>query len=56
MGSFLGSRGQLQDLLRLAVLHNIRPLVERYPLEQVNEVHQRLRENKVQFRAVLEPE
>lgn len=56
MGSFLGSRVQLQDLLQLAVLHKIRPLVERYPLEQVNDVHQRLRENKVQFRAVLEPE
>jgi D-arabinose 1-dehydrogenase-like Zn-dependent alcohol dehydrogenase len=56
MGSFLGSRVQLQELLHLAILHGIRPLVERYPLEQVNEVHQRLRENKVQFRAVLEPE
>jgi len=55
MGSFLGSRAQFQQLLHLAVLHGIRPLVERYPLEQVNEVWQRLRENKVQFRAVLEP-
>jgi D-arabinose 1-dehydrogenase-like Zn-dependent alcohol dehydrogenase len=45
----------LQELLRLAVLHGIRPVLEKYPLEQVNEVHQRLRENKVQFRAVLEP-
>ncbi len=56
MGSFLGSRVQFQELLHLAVLHRIRPLLERYPLEQVNEVHQRLRENKVQFRAVLEPQ
>jgi D-arabinose 1-dehydrogenase-like Zn-dependent alcohol dehydrogenase len=56
MGTFLGSRVQLQELLHLAVLHRIRPLVERYPLEQVNEVHQRLRENKVRFRAVLEPD
>lgn len=56
MGSFLGSRVQFQELLNLAVLHRIRPLLERYPLEQVNAVHQRLRENKVQFRAVLEPQ
>jgi D-arabinose 1-dehydrogenase-like Zn-dependent alcohol dehydrogenase len=56
MGSFLGSRVQLQELLHLAALHGIRPLVERYSLEQVHDVYQRLRENKVQFRAVLEPE
>lgn len=55
MGTFLGSRRDLQELLHLAALHRIRPLVEKYPLEQVNEVQQRLRENKVQFRAVLEP-
>jgi len=55
MGTFLGSRLQLQELLQLAVLHGIRPVVEKYPLEQANEAQQRLRENKVQFRAVLEP-
>lgn len=55
MGSFLGSRVQLQELLHLAALHGIRPLVERYPLEQVHDVFERLRANKVQFRAVLEP-
>lgn len=56
MGSFLGSRLELQELLHLAALHGIRPLVERYPLDQVHDVFARLRENKVQFRAVLEPE
>jgi len=55
MGTFLGSRLQLQELLQLAVLHGIRPMVEKYPLEQASEVQQRLRQNKVQFRAVLEP-
>jgi len=55
MGTFLESRLQLQELLQLAVLHGIRPLVEKYPLEQAAEAQQRLRENKVQFRAVLEP-
>ncbi len=55
MGTFLGSRLELQELLRLAVLHRIRPVLEKYPLEQVNEVHQRLRDNQVQLRAVLEP-
>ncbi|NLF68386.1 MAG: alcohol dehydrogenase catalytic domain-containing protein [Candidatus Anammoximicrobium sp.] len=55
MGTFLGSRSQLGELLKLAVLHGIRPVLEKYPLERVNEVQQRLRQNKVQFRAVLEP-
>ncbi len=55
IGTFLGSQLELHEVLHLAALHGIRPMVERYPLEQANEVHQRLRENKVQFRAVLEP-
>lgn len=55
IGTFLGSQLELHEVLHLAALHGIRPIVEKYPLEQVNEVHQRLRENKVQFRAVLEP-
>jgi uncharacterized zinc-type alcohol dehydrogenase-like protein len=55
LGSCLGSRVDLMELLQLAVQHNIRPLVETYPLAEVNSVHQRARDNQVRFRAVLEP-
>ena len=35
--------------------HKIRPIVETYALEDVNEAHERLRANEVRFRAVLTP-
>ncbi len=53
IGSYLGSRGDLQELMQLAARHDIRPILETYPLEDVNTVHQRLRDNQVRFRAVL---
>lgn len=55
IGSFFGSTSDLRDVLELAVLHNIRPQIETYPLGAVNEVHERLRANEVRFRAVLTP-
>lgn len=54
VGMNIGSRQDLRELLQLAVRHNIRPRVEVYPLEEVNQVHQRLRDNEVRFRAVLD--
>jgi D-arabinose 1-dehydrogenase-like Zn-dependent alcohol dehydrogenase len=42
----VGSRGSQQ--------HS--PVTEVYPLEQVNEVHERLRQQKVRLRAVLKAE
>lgn len=55
IGSFFGSRDDLAAVLQLAGEHEIRPQIESYPLEQVNEVHARLRANEVRFRAVLIP-
>jgi D-arabinose 1-dehydrogenase-like Zn-dependent alcohol dehydrogenase len=55
IGSFFGSRDDLHEVLQLADRHDIRPQIETYPLEQVNEVHTRLRANDVRFRAVLIP-
>lgn len=55
VGSLVGSRGDMQELLQLAAKHNIRPMTEVYPLEQANEVHARLRAQQVRFRAVLTP-
>lgn len=55
VGSFLGSRQDVREVLDLAVKHDIRPIVERYPLSAAAEVHERLRANAVRYRAVLEP-
>lgn len=55
VGSFLGSRQDVREVLQLAAEHNIRPIVERYPLADVAAVHERLRANEVRYRAVLEP-
>jgi propanol-preferring alcohol dehydrogenase len=53
IGSFFGSRQDLREVLALAQRHAIRPIVETYPLEEVNVAHARLRENQVRYRAVL---
>lgn len=55
IGSIIGSRRDQAELLELAVRSDIRPVTEVYPLDQVNEVHDRLRQKKVRIRAVLKP-
>ena len=55
VASFFGSRQDVRELLDLAVAHEIRPLAESYPLTDVNIAHDRLRKNRVRFRAVLTP-
>ena len=55
VGSFFGSRQDVRELLSLAATHNIRPIIERFRLDEVNVAHDRMRRNDVRFRAVLEP-
>jgi D-arabinose 1-dehydrogenase-like Zn-dependent alcohol dehydrogenase len=55
IGSNVGSSQEQRELLQLAVDHNIRPMSEVYCLDDANIAHQRLRANKVRFRAVLVP-
>ena len=55
VASFFGSRTDLQELLGLAVAHDIRPIVETHALADVNAAHERLRNNQVRFRAILTP-
>jgi D-arabinose 1-dehydrogenase-like Zn-dependent alcohol dehydrogenase len=54
-GSVTGTRDDMDAMLRFAAEHGIAPMVERHPLESVNEVIHRLRAGKVVFRAVLVP-
>jgi D-arabinose 1-dehydrogenase-like Zn-dependent alcohol dehydrogenase len=55
VGSLIGSRRDTAELLQLAAHHRIRPLIERFPMEAVNEAYHRLRNNDIRFRAVLSP-
>ncbi len=54
-GSVIGTRDDMDAMLRFAADHGIAPVVERHPLEKVNDVLQRLREGTVRLRAVLTP-
>jgi alcohol dehydrogenase, propanol-preferring len=53
-GTFFGSPTDLQDLLALAAERGIRPQIERYSLDDINEVADRLRSNTIRYRAVVE--
>jgi D-arabinose 1-dehydrogenase-like Zn-dependent alcohol dehydrogenase len=54
-GSVIGTRDDMDAMLRFAADHGIVPLVERHPLARVNEVLDRLRRGEVRLRAVLTP-
>ncbi|MGI4790978.1 MAG: NAD(P)-dependent alcohol dehydrogenase [Janthinobacterium lividum] len=53
MGSPIGSPVEIIEMLALAERHAIVPIVETYPFERANDAAQRLRDNKVRYRAVL---
>ena len=55
VSSFYGSRQDLRELIDLAMEHDIRPITETFPLDKVNEAHDRLRANTLRYRAVLVP-
>jgi D-arabinose 1-dehydrogenase-like Zn-dependent alcohol dehydrogenase len=55
IGSFYGSHADLVKLFALVEEHHIRPIIEEYPLSEVNAVHDRLRAGDVRYRAVLVP-
>jgi len=52
-GSAAGSTGLALDMLNFAAFHNIKPMIEKFPIEKVNEVFAKVREGKVRFRAVV---
>lgn len=55
LGSFIGSRAQMIELLELVRTTGMRPTIERYALDDVAAVHDRLRANEIRFRAVMAP-
>eukprot|EP00455_Lapot_gusevi_P034089 TRINITY_DN374_c0_g1_i1.p2 TRINITY_DN374_c0_g1~~TRINITY_DN374_c0_g1_i1.p2 ORF type:complete len:378 (+),score=138.26 TRINITY_DN374_c0_g1_i1:86-1135(+) len=53
VGSAAGSSGVASDMLSFCALHGIRPQIEKFPFEQVNEAMEKVVANQVRFRAVL---
>jgi len=54
-GSIIGTRDDMDAMLRFAADHEIAATVESHPLAKVNDVLDRLRKNEVRLRAVLTP-
>jgi uncharacterized zinc-type alcohol dehydrogenase-like protein len=53
-GSAVGSNGEIAEMLRFAAEHKIAPQIERFPLQLANDALERVRKNRVRYRAVLE--
>jgi uncharacterized zinc-type alcohol dehydrogenase-like protein len=52
-GSVIGLPRQIGEMLRFAALHDVRPLVEVVPIEQVNRALDKVRRNQARYRMVL---
>lgn len=55
VGSLLGSRRQMQEVLEIAAAGKIRAICEPYPLDEANEVLARLKNGQIRARAVVMP-
>ncbi|MFW9871167.1 MAG: zinc-binding dehydrogenase, partial [Candidatus Thorarchaeota archaeon] len=53
IGSFLGNRTTMQEMLSFAQAHNIMPKLELISMNEINEAIQKVRENKARYRIVL---
>ena len=54
LGSVVGTRTEMRDLLALAVRHDITPVIERYRLDDVPRVFERMERNAIRYRAVIQ--
>ena len=52
-GSPVGSPVNIARMLEFAVRHDVKPVIETFPFEQVNEAMERLRSGKAHYRIVL---
>jgi uncharacterized zinc-type alcohol dehydrogenase-like protein len=53
MGSFLGNRAVMKEMLTFSQEHRISPMIELMPMSQVNKAIERVRANKARYRIVL---
>ena len=54
-GTLIGSRKDMEEVVRLADKHKLSVVSETYPLEQANEVLEKLKNSEIEARAVLVP-
>ncbi|KAJ3359235.1 hypothetical protein GGF32_009528 [Allomyces javanicus] len=54
VGSLIGARGNIVEMLEFAAKHNVRPWIEKMPMKDVNTAIARLRKGDVSYRFVLE--
>ncbi len=52
-GSFLGLPSEMREMLRFSQDNKIRPMIEMFPMTEVNEAIRKIRENKARYRVVL---
>ncbi|RYP17470.1 hypothetical protein DL765_004516 [Monosporascus sp. GIB2] len=52
-GSFIGSPGEVEEMLRLAVEKNVRPWIQERPLREANQAIVDMEEGKARYRYVL---
>jgi D-arabinose 1-dehydrogenase-like Zn-dependent alcohol dehydrogenase len=48
-----GTAADSEDTMRFAALTGVRPMIEKFPLEKVNEAYERMNSGHAQFRVVL---
>jgi uncharacterized zinc-type alcohol dehydrogenase-like protein len=53
IGSFIGNRATMKDMLSFAQAHGIKPWIELMPMSKVNEAIERVKQNKARYRIVL---
>ena len=53
-GSPLGSPSTISDMLEFCGRHNLQPIIEKFPMSQVNEAFEHLEAGKARYRIVLE--
>jgi D-arabinose 1-dehydrogenase-like Zn-dependent alcohol dehydrogenase len=52
--SLIGSRKEIEEMLEFSAKHNIRPVIQKMPMRDVNKGIQSVRDGTVRFRVVLE--
>lgn len=54
MGSPIGGRAMINEMLEIAAKHKIAPVIEKFPSSRANDAISKVRANQVRYRAVLE--
>jgi alcohol/geraniol dehydrogenase (NADP+) len=53
-GSPIGSRARIREMLDVAARHGVKAMTQSFPMANVNDALERVKKNKVRYRAVLE--